>query len=140
MVVLVGVAFVGGLTTTLSLPVFSLEEVSVARVVTATIGCVLLASVHGSVAYAAAGFGASRGLSAGIGIVVLVVGYLMSFVLPLADALAGTRDWSPWYWALGDQPISDGVDLWRLALAGVMTGVLTAVGTWAVDRRDIRTA
>jgi ABC-2 type transport system permease protein len=139
-VVLVGVAVVGGLVTLASLPVFSLEEVSWWRVVTATLGCTLLATVHGSVAYAAAGFGASRGLSAGVGIVVLVVGYLMSFVLPLADALTWARDWSPWFWALGEQPVSDGVEAWRLLAATGLTALLTAIGTWAVDRRDIHTA
>ena len=138
--VLLAVGVVGGVTTLLSLPVFSLEEVSSGRVVMATVGCILLAAFHGSVAYTLAAFGATRGLAAGVGIVVLVAGYLMSFVLPLADALAGARDWSPWYWALGDQPVSNGVEAWRLLLTAALTVVLVAVGTWAIDRRDIRTA
>lgn len=134
------VAAVGGISTLVSLPLFSLSEVSAERVVTATIGCALLAAFHGSVAYAVAGFGGSRGMAAGAGVVVLVVGYIMSFVLPLADALSGARDLSPWYWALGDQPVTYGIEIWRLGLTAALTAVLVAVGTWAVDRRDIHTA
>lgn len=138
--VLLGVGVVGGLSTLVSLPLFSLTEVSAGRVVMATLGCVLLAAFHGSVAYAVAGFGGSRGMSAGAAVVVLVVGYVMSFVLPLADALSGARDLSPWYWALGDQPVSDGIDAWRLILTAVLAALFVALGTWAIDHRDIRTA
>ena len=140
MIVVAAVAAVGGLSTLVSLPLFSLEEVSATRVVMATIGCALLAAFHGSVAYLVAAFGAGRGLSAGAGIVVLVVGYIMSFVLPLAEALSWARDLSPWYWALGDQPVSHGIDAWRLLLTAGLTIVLVGVGTSAIDRRDIRTA
>lgn len=139
-IVLLAVGAVGGVSTLVSLPLFSLDEVSAGRVVMATVGCVLLAAFHGSVAYVAAAFGASRGLAAGVGIVVLVVGYIMSFVLPLADALSGARDLSPWYWALGDQPVTYGIEAWRLLLTAALTTVLVAVGTWAIDRRDIHTA
>ena len=138
--VLVGVGAVGGVSTLVSLPLFSLTEVSAGRVVMATLGCVLLAAFHGAVAYAVAGFGGSRGMSAGAGVVVLVVGYVMSFVLPLADALSRARDLSPWYWALGDQPVTDGIDAWRLVLTAVLAAVFVGLGTWAIDHRDIHTA
>lgn len=139
MLVVLAVTVVSGISTLVSLPLFSLEEVSSMRVVAATVGCGLLASFHGSVSYAVAGFGGSRGMSAGIGIVVLVVGYLMSFVLPIADALAGARDLSPWFWALGDQPVTAGVEVWRLGLTAGLATILVVVGTWAVDRRDLHT-
>jgi ABC-2 type transport system permease protein len=64
LIVLAAVAAVGGLSTLVSLPLFSLDEVSSGRVVMATIGCVLLAAFHGSISYVAAAFGGSRGLSA----------------------------------------------------------------------------
>lgn len=139
-VVLLAVAVAGGLVTLASLPVFSLQEVSAGRVVMATIGCALLAAFHGSVSYVAAALGATRGLSAGVGIVVLVVGYLMSFVLPLSDSLAWARDWSPWFWSIGEQPVSNGIAPWRLVLTALLTALLAGLGTWAIDRRDIRTA
>ncbi len=140
MLMLVGVAAVSGAATVASLPIFSLTEVPVGRILGATAGCVLLAAFHASVTYAAAGMGAGRGAAAGAGIVVLVSGYVVSFVLPIADALDGARQWSPWYWSLGEQPVSNGVYPGWMLLVLALTAVLTVVGTRAIDRRDIRTA
>lgn len=134
---------VGAVTTAVmvaSLPLFSLDEVPVDRVVTATLGCVLLALFHGAAAYAAAGFGAPRGASAGAAILVLVVGYVMSSLLPLADAFAGARHWSPWYWAIGQQPVTDGVSAAHWLLLVAITALLVTAGTVGVNRRDVRTA
>ncbi|MFI5048032.1 MAG: ABC transporter permease subunit [Acidimicrobiia bacterium] len=124
----------------LSLTPFSLDGISVTRIVVATLACGALGLFHGSVSYAAAGAGASRALSAGIAIAVLVVGYVASYLLPLSDALEGFRKLSPWYWAIGTQPVTNGVrGAWMLLLLGV-TAVLVVVGTLAVNRRDIRGA
>ena len=70
----------------------------------------------------------------------LVVGYVVAFVLPISDALSAARGFSPWNWAIGEQPVSDGVSPAGVALLLAVTAVLIAVGTWAVTRRDIRTA
>jgi putative exporter of polyketide antibiotics len=69
---------------------------------------------------------------------VLVAGYVVSYLLPLADALEGARQWSPWFWALGRQPVSDGVDPVRLAGLCVVVAALVVLGLWGVGRRDIR--
>jgi ABC-2 type transport system permease protein len=63
----------------------------------------------------------------------------VAFVLPISDALSGARVWSPWNWAIGEQPVSDGVGIGLVAILAV-TAVLVAVGTWGVERRDIRSA
>jgi ABC-2 type transport system permease protein len=140
MLMVATVSIICGVATLACLPVFSLTEVPMSRIVGATAGCALLAAFHGSIVYTAAGAGASRGLAAGIGILVLVVGYLTSFVLPIAKSLSGARRWSPWYWALGDQPVTNGVHPGWMLLVGALTAVLVAAGTEAIDRRDIRTA
>jgi ABC-2 type transport system permease protein len=121
-------------------PLVSLEEVSIGRLATATLACVLLAVFHAGVAFAAAGRGAARGLAAGIAAAVLIAGYVMSLLLPLVDGLEGARKWSPWYWALADQPVSNGVDAGWLALLVAVTAVLVAAGALLVERRDIRSA
>jgi ABC-2 type transport system permease protein len=138
--VLVTVAAVATAVVVGLLPAFSLEEAGVGRVVAASAGCVLLAVFHGAVAFAAGGFGASRGLAVGLAVLVLVAGYVASFLLPLADALAGARSWSPWHWALGQQPVSDGVSpAWQLLLATVVIALVWS-GAAALDRRDVRSA
>jgi ABC-2 type transport system permease protein len=123
-----------------SLRVFSLDGVGAGRVVAVTFACALLALFHAAVAFAAGGLGASRGRAIGIAVAVLVAGYVVDFLVPLADGLAGLQQWSPWWWAIGEQPVSDGVLRWRLVLLVALTALLVAAGTAAVERRDIRGA
>ena len=134
------VAAVSLLATLVSLPIFSLDEASETRVVGAMAGSAVLALFHGSITYAAAGLGASRPLAVGLGVVVLVGGYVAAFVLPIADSLAGAQRWSPWHWSLGDQPVTNGIDVGWMLLALLFTVFLSAVGTIGVGRRDLRTA
>jgi len=140
MVVLFAVAAITAVVMVAFLPVFSLDEVGASRIIGATFGGALLAAFHASVAYAVGAFGGSRGTSAGIAVLVLVVGYVMSFLIPIADRLAGVRAWSPWHWAIGEQPVTDGVDAGRLALLAIVTAAVVWLGTAAVERRDIRSA
>jgi ABC-2 type transport system permease protein len=123
-----------------SLPVFSLDDVGAGRVVGATVGCSMLALFHGAVGFAAAGLGARRGLAAGLSIAVLVAGYVMALLLPLADGFDWARTWSPWHWALDEQPVTNGIDLVGLAVLVAATAGLVLVGVLAVDRRDVRSA
>jgi ABC-2 type transport system permease protein len=134
------VAAVTTLVMVASLAPFSLDEVRVGRVVGATAACALLAVFHGAVSYAVGGFGAARGRAVGIAVLVLTAGYVVNFLFPLADSLAGVRRISPWYWAIGDQPVSNGVSAPWLALLVAATAALLAIGTTAVERRDIRSA
>jgi ABC-2 type transport system permease protein len=124
----------------LSLTPFSLDDIGVGRVLVATLGCGALGLFHAAVAYAVAGGGGSRALSVGTSIAVLVAGYIASFLLPLADALDGMRRISPWYWAIGTQPISDGVAGSWFVLLVVAIAALVTFGTVAVNRRDLRGA
>jgi ABC-2 type transport system permease protein len=116
---------------------FSLEEAGFGAVIAATLACGALAAFHGAVGYAIAGLGGSRALAAGSSVGVLLVGYVLAFVLPLSDALRGARAWSPWHWAIGQQPVSDGVGLGLVAVIAA-TAALVSLGTWAVERRDVR--
>lgn len=138
--VILAVSAVTAVLVSASLGVFSLDEVGIGRVVAATFACAALAAFHASVGYAAGGFGLSRGPAAGVAIVALVIGYVVDFLLPLSDALAGGAKLSPWYWAIGSQPVSDGIEPGLLVLLLAVTAALVALGTAAVERRDIRSA
>jgi ABC-2 type transport system permease protein len=118
---------------------FSLDEAGFGPVIVATLACGALGAFHGAVAYALGALGGSRGLAAGAAVGVLLAGYVAAFVLPINDRLAWARDWSPWNWAIGEQPVSDGVGLGLVVILAV-TAALVALGTWAIDRRDIHTA
>lgn len=138
--VLVAVTAVTTIVMIASLPLFSLQEAGAGPVAVATIGSGLLAAFFASVAYVAAGFGASRGRAAGLAVMALVISYVATFVLPLADSLTGARNLSPWYWALGTQPVTDGVAGPGLAVVVLATTALVATGTAALSRRDIKSA
>ena len=138
--VLLAVAAVVTVVMVAALPVCSLSEVGAGRIVGATLGSAVLAAFHASVGYAAGGLGATRARSVGVAMAFVLAGYVASYVLPIADSLRGARSWSPWYWALGDQPVSDGVDAAGLLLMALLTAGLVWVGTTAVGRRDIRSA
>ena len=136
--VAVAMATAGIVATTLG--PFSLDEVSPSRVATATLACTLLGSFHAAVAFAAGGAGCRRGLSAGIAVLVLVAGYVGNFLVPLSEPLQGARRWSPWYWAIGEQPVSDGVSPGRLLVLVLVSAGLVVAGLVAVERRDVRSA
>jgi ABC-2 type transport system permease protein len=123
-----------------SLYAFSLSEAGLGRVLAATAACAVLAAFHAAVAYAASGMGVARGTAVGIGILVLLAGYVVSFLFPLSDGLAGARRLSPWYWAIGGQPVTNGVSPWSIALLGAVAAVFVGLGTFAAGRRDIRGA
>jgi ABC-2 type transport system permease protein len=99
--------------------------------------CGLLAVLHGSLAVAMAGISGRPSLVLGVGIGVGVAGCVVSSLFPLSDVLAPWRHISPWDWAFGGNPLEQATDLWRYAALAVPSVILTAVGVFAVARRDI---
>ena len=141
--VVVVLALVAGVTAALvalTLGPFSLDEIGAGRIVVATFACALLGAFHASVGFLAGAAGCRRGVAAGLAVLVLVAGYVLSFLVPLAEGLAGARRLSPWYWAIGEQPVSDGVSPARLLLLAGVTAALLAAGLVAIERRDIHPA
>jgi len=134
------VASATALTMIVAMPIFSLEEVGAWPVIVATFGCTLLAAFHAGVGFATGALGARRGAAVGVSVSVMAAGYLLGVLAPLADRLVWMRNLSPWYWALGDLPVSNGLHAGRLALLAASTGILVAVAQRAIGRRDIRTA
>lgn len=123
-----------------SIRAFDFDGVGAAAVVASTAACALLALYHGAVAFAAGGAGWTRGRAVGTSVVVMVAGYLVAVVLPLSDTFRRFRSWSPWYWALGEQPTVDGVHPLRWLLLVALSAALVAVGAVLLDRRDLRSA
>jgi ABC-2 type transport system permease protein len=122
----------------LSRSLFSLEEVSTTAVLGATLGGVALASLGAAVTYAAGGLGASRAAAAAVGATTVIASYVMAYLAPLVESLQDVRSWSPWHWALGEQPVSDGVAAGSVAVVVLIAALLVVVGTLAVGRRDVR--
>jgi ABC-2 type transport system permease protein len=99
--------------------------------------CSLLGVLHGSLAIAIAGVRARPSLVLGAGIGVAVAGCVVASLFPLSSVLAPWRHLSPWDWAFGGNPLEQATDLWRYAALAVPSVILTAIGVFAVARRDI---
>lgn len=115
-------------------------DVSAGGVAAVTLTTALLAVLHAGVAYAVVGFGFGRGPALGLAAGVLVVGYLLHAIAPMSDALEPLAAVSPWEWALGNDPLLDGVPWGGVALLTAGAVALVAAGTYAVDRRDVKNA
>ena len=131
------VAVATGLVVVLGRTVFSLEEVSASAVLGATLGSVVLALLGAAVTYVAAGAGASRAASAGIAATIVIASYVMAYLAPLVESLQEVRSWSPWHWALGEQPVSEGVAAGPLLGVVLISALLVLAGTLALGRRDV---
>jgi ABC-2 type transport system permease protein len=97
----------------------------------------LLAAFHGSLAVALAGLLPRPSLVVGICLGVTFAGLIVSSLFQLSDVLAPWRHLSPWDWALGGNPLEQATDLWRYAALAVPSVILTAIGVFAVARRDV---
>jgi ABC-2 type transport system permease protein len=107
------------------------------RLLATVVLCALLGALHGSVAVAVAGLRGRPSLVLGVGLGIALAGYVVSALFPLSTLLEPWRQVSPWYWALGGDPLTGPTDAWRYAALLVPTVVLTAIGVQAVARRDI---
>ncbi len=105
----------------------------------AVLASALLAVSFGTVALAVGAATGRRGLARGVGALVVVVAYLLSSLPDLVTWLRPARPLSPWYHALGVDPLAAGVEpLHVLVLVGVIA-VFLAVAVAAFDRRDLAT-
>jgi ABC-2 type transport system permease protein len=99
--------------------------------------CALLGALHGSLAVAIAGVRARPSLVLGVGIGVAIAGCVVASLFPLSSVLAPWRHLSPWDWAFGGNPLEQATELWRYVALAVPSVILTAIGMFAVARRDI---
>lgn len=74
--------------------------------------------------------------AAGAGIAVL--GYALNAVANQSDDLDWLHGWSPYHWAYGNSPLSDGADWTGLALLFGLSAALTLVAVVALNRRDLK--
>ncbi|MGO1770139.1 MAG: ABC transporter permease subunit [Microbacterium sp.] len=137
--VLAAVALLVGATVGFGGAAFDME-LDTTGVVAATVSVFLLSLFHSALALALAGLGLRAGVVIAGSFGVLVLGYLVSALLPMIESLDDVSKASPWHWALGGQPLEEGFDGAGIALLIGGTVVLAAVGLIAVRRRTIRTA
>jgi ABC-2 type transport system permease protein len=110
------------------------------RVIETIVLCALLGTFHAGFALGVAGLAARPSLVLGVGLGLVLAGYIVAALFPLSRELSSWSGLSPWDWALGGDPLVNPAAAWRYAALGLGSVVLTVVGVVAFGRRDIRSA
>ncbi len=119
--------------------VFGLD-VPLDRLLATIVLCALLGLLHGCLALAVAGALPRPGVVLGLGIGVLIAGFVVAALFPLSDVLRPWAGVSPWDWALSSDPLVVGADPWRYAALAGPCAVLVLIGVAGFRRRDVRAA
>ena len=97
----------------------------------------LLALFFGAVTLLIGAATGKRTVALGVGVGLALAAFLLNALAPLADWLEPWQDASPFRWALGNEPLLNGVDV---AMAGLLLGlsiVLLVIAAIAYRRHDI---
>ena len=116
---------------------FELDAVAVSGFVAIHLQLALFGAFFGALAFAAGAATGSKAIALGTSAGTAVVTYLANSVFPQVDALAWTRDLSPFHWYLGGDPLTGGVQPGGVAALVAGTVILVAAGTARFTRRDL---
>lgn len=108
--------------------------VAVAAAIVAT---ALLGALFATVALALSAATGRRGLARGVTTALAVAAYLVSSLADLVSWLKPLRPLSPWYHALGIDPLKVGFAPVHLLVLAGLTAVFLLAGIAAFDRRDL---
>jgi beta-exotoxin I transport system permease protein len=136
---LVGVAIAGvGLGVGLAIGIPAVDmHVGWQAVAAAVVASIVLGILFGTIALAIGAATGRRGLARGLTAALVAVAYLVSSLSDLVTWLGPLRPASPWYHALGTDPLTTGFQGWRLLLLLVVTGLLVYGAVGAFQRRDL---
>lgn len=128
-----------GATVGITAPVFDLD-IDAAGIAAVSLSMFWLGLFQASLVLALAGLGLRAPTVSTVAFSELAAAYAVYALLPLAGSAADLARWSPWHWALGSQPLTQGFDVRGSALLAASCALLTAVGLLTIRRRTIRTA
>lgn len=114
-------------------------DVGVAQLTAAALASWLVAIVFGTIALAIGAATGRRGIARGIGALVAVTAYLLSSLAEIVRWLQHIRPLSPWYHAIGVDPLAVGFQPIHLFVLIAIVGVAVAVAVASFDRRDLGT-
>lgn len=130
-----GIAVAAG--TAIGVAVFGLD-IGYAEIAAASLQAVLLGTLFGALALVgSAATGRVRQATVAAAAVALVAWFVNSFLV-LSDSLSGIVPWSPFEWAVGNDPLTNGLSLRGVGLLAAGTVVLVLLAIPAFQRRDVR--
>ncbi len=132
------VAVCGGLAAGLAIgsPLARLD-IAWSRLAAAILATALLGALFASVALALGAASGRRGLARGVASLLAVASYLLSSLANLISWLAPLKGLSPWYHALGVDPLSRGLQLDHVSIVAAMTLFAAGVAVVGFERRDL---
>lgn len=112
-------------------------DIAMSGLVGGLVMSVLLAIVFGALALLIATATGKRTAAIGVGVGLALAAFLLNALAPMADWLEPWQDGSPFHWALGADPLTNGVDGPMAALMVALAVVLGIAGYLSYRRRDI---
>lgn len=117
---------------------FELGAVSAGGMAAAFAGAFELGLLFAAVSFAAGAGTGRRELALAGGAGLAAATYLVNVVGNLSSSLGALRWASPWYWFVGQNPVSEGWSWPAHLLPLAVVAVLVWAGTWSLNRRDLR--
>lgn len=133
---LAAVAVATFLTILIGAPLVGLD-VSAAYLASAVLMVVLLAMVFGAITLALATVTGRRTVALGSGVGLALTAFLLNALAPMASWLEPWQKASPFRWALGENPLVNGIDVPMAALMLGLATMLVVVAWFAYERKDI---
>jgi ABC-2 type transport system permease protein len=112
-------------------------DLSIWGVISAIVSVFAMCLLFGVLALAVAAATGSKALALGISAGLGVAAYVLWGLQSLLDAIAVTRFFNPFHWALAGDPILDGIQAANIAGLLVATAVLLGLAVWLFRGRDL---
>lgn len=137
------VALVGTLTIVLFVTVASVSllvdlEIGVGRLIAASVSAGLLAALFGMVALAGGSLRSGRTQAIALAVGLVVASWLLDGFGQSVDVLEPLRPLSPYYQAMGRNPLREGIAVGSWVLLMAITSLLVTVAALGLQRRDLR--
>jgi ABC-2 type transport system permease protein len=97
----------------------------------------LMGLAFGTIALAVGASSGSRALAIGVASAVAAVTYIVNALAPSVDALDRVRWLSPFYHAIGTDPLREGLNIGSALVLLAVGTVASAYALWAFERRDL---
>ena len=117
--------------------IFSMD-VSLINLAAATLSCVLLAMVFGSVSFGVGSITGKPGLSIAVGSATAAGTFVLNSISVLVDSMEPVKWISPFYYYSGNSPMINGLELLHVVLPLVLCSLTFALAYVAYQRRDLR--